>query len=239
MLLCRCGLQGIKKTAKKEGPNFGREFYVCPVNKCVFFLWASDNTEANQPNNQGKDEKKETKKVEKVEVLEEKSPKKNVTVRKEFVKQVKKVEEEKTSKIPKCKCKEDSQLLKVTKDGTNKGKYFWVCSQQPKCNFFMWCTLSEGECKSMFEKSKEKEAPKPKIKSSDSSEDSEKVKIVIQACGDDTLQIEKLKDSKLDVKEWMLIQCKPKNKKKNFMYEKLSKLLGHIKHYIFCKGVLN
>merc|ERR1712186_100155 len=42
---CACGLLVIKKTAKKEGPNFGRVYFTCEKGRkefggCDFFKWA-------------------------------------------------------------------------------------------------------------------------------------------------------------------------------------------------------
>jgi len=51
-ILCKCGVQVVKKTCQKNGQNFGRTFLACEKGKreyggCSFFLWeASDTFEA-------------------------------------------------------------------------------------------------------------------------------------------------------------------------------------------------
>lgn len=38
--VCDCGYFADKKVVKKEGPNKGREFFVCPAQSCNYFRFA-------------------------------------------------------------------------------------------------------------------------------------------------------------------------------------------------------
>jgi ssDNA-binding Zn-finger/Zn-ribbon topoisomerase 1 len=38
----------------------------------------------------------------------------------------------------KCLCNKPAKKLTVAKDGANKGKEFYTCSNNRKCNFFKW-----------------------------------------------------------------------------------------------------
>ncbi|XP_040569735.1 DNA topoisomerase 3-alpha isoform X2 [Lepeophtheirus salmonis] len=61
-LTCNCGNLAIKKTVSKEGPNKGREFWVCSKpfgsnEKCQFFKWTDEvtNSHSNPGNFNGND----------------------------------------------------------------------------------------------------------------------------------------------------------------------------------------
>jgi hypothetical protein len=39
---CNCGEVATFLTVKKEGPNFGKNFYCCKTKTCKFFQWTND-----------------------------------------------------------------------------------------------------------------------------------------------------------------------------------------------------
>ncbi len=50
VVLCSCGEEAVERTVQKEGPNKGRQFFVCPKprdQQCQFFEWSSEESARN------------------------------------------------------------------------------------------------------------------------------------------------------------------------------------------------
>jgi hypothetical protein len=53
---CTCGEAATLLTVKKEGPNFGKNFYCCKTKTCKFFLWTNDKPQTNKYKTKKKEE---------------------------------------------------------------------------------------------------------------------------------------------------------------------------------------
>ena len=42
-MLCACQLPAVVRPSRKEGDNFGKEFFSCQRNTCRFFQWVGAN----------------------------------------------------------------------------------------------------------------------------------------------------------------------------------------------------
>ncbi|KAL9917189.1 topoisomerase 3-alpha isoform 2-T2 [Glossina fuscipes fuscipes] len=117
-VVCNVCFQPAKELTVKNGLNKGRLYYVCSKsNPCKFFQWANeshvtnDNTPAWGSNGNLEDSNSST--------LTD-----NIAVN-----------------LPKidCHCHKSSSSLTVRKEGPNKGRRFYTCSNRNKsCDFFKW-----------------------------------------------------------------------------------------------------
>lgn len=115
-------------SVKKEGPNKGRQFYVCPKsNSCTFFQWA-DEINTNQYG------------IEQNNVRSASSGRYG----REFHDESRSMRA--TDEIAEnCNCNQPAKSLLVRKEGPNKGRGFYACANREKsCGFFKWTDEAEG-----------------------------------------------------------------------------------------------
>ncbi|KAG2770949.1 DNA topoisomerase 3-alpha [Phytophthora cactorum] len=126
-----------ERTVKKDGPNKGRQFYICrrgqTEDSCGFFLWkdeATDGGASNAPNLQGADTcgffewKDEVESQPRQPAASSMPPPRGDTG---------------DGETPMCECKLPGILL-TCKNGANKGRTFFKCPnpQGSQCDFFQW-----------------------------------------------------------------------------------------------------
>ncbi|XP_054743082.1 DNA topoisomerase 3-alpha isoform X1 [Anastrepha obliqua] len=108
-----CHQQAKQCTVRKSGPNNGRLFYVCAKkNPCKFFQWADEASTASS--------------ITVTSTSAENHPPTHSTspLQSEFVK---------------CNCGIPALTLIVRKEGPNKGRPFYTCSnREASCTFFKW-----------------------------------------------------------------------------------------------------
>ncbi|MBW0466658.1 hypothetical protein O181_006373 [Austropuccinia psidii MF-1] len=129
---CQCGAEVVERVVKKEGPNKGRLFYVCPKPQdekgCGFQGWVDDaGVGGNQPKltNAGTSHKR----------LEAGTSVDFPPSRRA------KIDKCDTSSVLHCNCGLEASRKTVSKEGPTKGRIFWVCSKVAKkaqCKFFKW-----------------------------------------------------------------------------------------------------
>ncbi|KAG8194683.1 hypothetical protein JTE90_027998 [Oedothorax gibbosus] len=129
-VVCNCNKKAIILTTRKEGQNQGRQFYKCPEPagiQCDFFLWKdeenSHSTSTNiqtQPQNNFNARPQNNFPPSRLSSNSDQNENSNGTVM--------------------CRCGEAAPLLTVRKEGPNKGKKFYGCSQGmgTGCGFFQW-----------------------------------------------------------------------------------------------------
>ncbi|XP_011293504.1 DNA topoisomerase 3-alpha isoform X2 [Musca domestica] len=110
-----CHLDAKELCVKKDGPNKGRMFYVCPkTNPCKFFQWSDDiNVNRNDL----------------------------VTTSSDWGYGVENDGSWKSNEqaTVNCNCNQPAKNLTVRKDGPNKGRSFYACSNRDSsCGFFQW-----------------------------------------------------------------------------------------------------
>jgi hypothetical protein len=47
--VCKCGNKSVRFTVKKNGPNYGRPFFVCADRVCQTFVWADEEESKGTP----------------------------------------------------------------------------------------------------------------------------------------------------------------------------------------------
>ena len=136
---CRCEKTATKFTVTKDGPNNGRKFFSC--SKCDFFQWEDEDEIVNEntPN------------------CGCQIPAQELTVKKDGPNKGRQFfscktrtcdffqwgdEEPEIKPVPKegapqCRCNIPATEFTVKKDGPNKGRPFFSCSER-KCDFFQW-----------------------------------------------------------------------------------------------------
>ena len=108
---CECGIAGVSKIVKKEGPNCGKEFYVCSkgstdTSRCNFFTWATTAGDL-------------------------------VANFKEYEAASSSVSDKNEAK---CNCGLFA-VKKTAKTGANPNKEFYTCAKSAgKCKYFQWVT---------------------------------------------------------------------------------------------------
>ncbi|XP_065584005.1 uncharacterized protein LOC136043033 [Artemia franciscana] len=119
---CHCAIQAQISIVKKDGYNTGRKFFVCSkseTEKCKFFQWADEILSANQslPGN--------------IDARPLPSGSSLTTIATGKTRST----AEAGSIDVLCACEKQATLLSVIKDGPNKGRQFYRCSE---CSFFLW-----------------------------------------------------------------------------------------------------
>jgi hypothetical protein len=127
-LMCECELRTILREVKKDGVNKGKLFYCCPQHyddKCDYFMWKDESDRRINRN------VKSIESIEEKELIEEREENINKNNEQECKLQ------QKNGII--CYCKFASVLREVKKDGPNKGRLFYTCSNYTdKCKYFVW-----------------------------------------------------------------------------------------------------
>ncbi|XP_014670296.1 PREDICTED: DNA topoisomerase 3-alpha-like [Priapulus caudatus] len=126
---CRCGVAASKRTVQKDGPNRGRQFYVCSKPQeaqCGFFEWA-DAAGAGQsqpPGGAGQSSKTSS-------GYNSGSMSMNTDPGDSEVK---------------CNCGAPAPVRTVQKEGPNRGRQFYCCSKprESQCGFFQWADDGRG-----------------------------------------------------------------------------------------------
>ncbi|XP_041363021.1 DNA topoisomerase 3-alpha-like isoform X2 [Gigantopelta aegis] len=130
-IVCNCGTDAILLTVKKEGPNKGRQFYKCqkPTGSgCSFFLWQDESGGKNNSSANNSSQRP----VGVANPRHVNIPSGNNRLP--------------STDIPQCGCSQPAKSLTVQKDGPNKGRQFYTCSQPPdqRCRFFQWADENTG-----------------------------------------------------------------------------------------------
>ncbi|KAM7352037.1 topoisomerase 3-alpha [Cochliomyia hominivorax] len=123
-------------SVKKDGPNKGRIFYVCPkTNSCKFFQWADEIEEvANKSithNNTSTASSFNTSRTTAASSSSSWSSRElNIPDNREAIN---------------CNCHKPANSLTVRKEGPNKGREFYACANRDKsCGFFQWADETEN-----------------------------------------------------------------------------------------------
>ncbi|XP_074647309.1 DNA topoisomerase 3-alpha-like [Tubulanus polymorphus] len=137
-IVCNCGDDAVLRTVRKDGPNQGRQFYVCNKPKdggsCQFFLWA-DISEEQQSNQQSSSNNRFGNNA-------QNRPGLNGNNRAVFTSYNN--DNNRTTGsgdgAVNCRCGEPARSLIVQKDGPNKGRPFYGCPKprDQGCGFFQW-----------------------------------------------------------------------------------------------------
>lgn len=119
---CECGDVAVERTVKADTVNKGRLFWACPNNRrCDFFEWADGPSSSNATSSAA-------------------APRSFGGARSTSIPAKRSASDRK-----RCLC-ELSAVLKETKNGNNKGKWYWSCpneSAKARCKFFEWATDEE------------------------------------------------------------------------------------------------
>merc|ERR1719300_285776 len=124
---CNCGNKAIQRTVQKDGPNKGREFFVCGKprdEQCNFFQWS------DQPNNNPPPQ------ANNFNQSQSYPPRQNNYNHGGG-----------DGQEINCNCGQPSARRTVQKDGANKGRDFFCCSKprDEQCGYFQWADeLDDG-----------------------------------------------------------------------------------------------
>ena len=159
---CTCNLLAVLKTVRKEGANFGREFYACPKSQdqsCGFFQWSDEQQfQKNDfiPNvKTGPNCNCQLPTVCKIVRKEGPNqgrefyacPNQDASLKCNYFQWVDEPIRTQpgyeTISSSNCSCNIPSVKRTVQKEGPNKGRHFLACSKpqsdSSKCEFFEWC----------------------------------------------------------------------------------------------------
>lgn len=135
-VVCKCGQPAKSLTVHKEGPNTGRQFYVCPAPKgegCNFFLWA------DQAGSEGGDvgTRSAPSTTNRISVTSYTSNR--ITPNNAGCSTTNQNNAACSDSVM-CKCGQPARSLQVQKEGPNKGRPFYGCPapRGAGCNFFQW-----------------------------------------------------------------------------------------------------
>lgn len=119
---CSCGLDAGEKTVRKEGNNYGRQFFACSKpqdnsTRCNFFMVFLAYLKSKWKDEIRRDE-----------------PLRHISMNRSNI------------SVVNCHCAEPSATRNVKKEGANFGRQFLACakaaSDSTKCDFFQWCDES-------------------------------------------------------------------------------------------------
>ncbi|KAI8901610.1 hypothetical protein BC833DRAFT_98101 [Globomyces pollinis-pini] len=113
--ICHCKTAAVTRVVRKEGPNCGRQFYVCAkaqsdTSRCEYFKWADE---------QSSESRQQSGTASNSNYHGSNSGDSNIN----------------------CKCNLGALSRTVRKEGPNCGRQFYVCgksSSDDKCDFFAW-----------------------------------------------------------------------------------------------------
>ncbi|WVO16515.1 hypothetical protein L204_104193 [Cryptococcus depauperatus] len=114
---CKCLLPAISRVVNKaDSIHKGKKFWTCSKpqgEQCGFFEWENDDVGSNRSTNDFLSSKRQ-----RLMCRNDKDDSEHVE----------------------CKCGLEAVIATVSKDGTNKGRKFWACPNNPKarCGFFQW-----------------------------------------------------------------------------------------------------
>jgi len=113
---CNCGNEAVQRTVQKDGPNKGREFFVCGKprdEQCNFFQWSDQPT--NNPQSH-------TNNFNQSQSFQNNFPPGG------------------DGQEINCNCGQPSARRTVQKDGANKGRDFFCCPKprDEQCGYFQW-----------------------------------------------------------------------------------------------------
>ncbi len=123
---CNCGDTSVLRTVGKDGPNKGREFWVCPKPRgedCGYFLWNDDAAAAGAQQAQGR-------------AGPSRAPAPAAPRSRQPT-----GGQDAGDDARHCTCGDTAVLRTVNKDGPNKDRQFWCCSKprdSGQCDFFEW-----------------------------------------------------------------------------------------------------
>lgn len=148
-VVCTCGLDAVCLTVKKQGPNCGRQFYKCarPFGEqtCNFFLWADDSHQAaaGSPAEAANGDAVPARSGGGV-LASYSQPAAATDFRMRSnagFSSRNSTSVAAGSENVQCRCGQPAKQLTVNKDGPNKGRPFFGCSQplrELQCGFFQW-----------------------------------------------------------------------------------------------------
>ncbi|KAM7428568.1 hypothetical protein ABFA07_020472 [Porites harrisoni] len=139
-VVCTCGQPAVKLTVRKDGPNKGRPFYKCSNRDggCDFFLWADDSGCSSSFSHAAPP------------VPSNSISRNNVGPRvNHFLTTVGPFGGSDEENCVVCTCGQPALKLTVKKDGPNKGREFFKCSNRDGgCDFFLWADDDSGSSSS-------------------------------------------------------------------------------------------
>ncbi|XP_070811476.1 DNA topoisomerase 3-alpha isoform X1 [Pituophis catenifer annectens] len=163
-VMCNCGEEALLLTARKEGPNQGRQFYKCNTGSCRFFLWSDQQEPDNRPNG--------------TSGFLAPPPGSSLPGPRSSAGPRRTGSDPGASASrggggPLCRCDQPVVTRTVQKEGPNKGRQFHTCSKprEQQCGFFEWADDSLLPAASTFPPSVgewAKRGPGAKAKRSDS-----------------------------------------------------------------------
>ncbi|XP_023306069.2 DNA topoisomerase 3-alpha [Lucilia cuprina] len=138
---CNCNKPASSLTVRKEGPNKGRDFYACANRdkSCGFFQWADQTENTEQSSTYSRADTTSTNWGSGSSSNRANTANSSGWGSREF---------ESTDNAEKvnCNCNKPANSLTVRKEGPNKGRNFYACSNRDQsCGFFQWAEQTEDD----------------------------------------------------------------------------------------------